>query len=70
MAPVFEQAAARLKSRMLLAKVNTEEQQALAAQYNIRSIPTLAIFKHGQEVQRLAGAMDLNNLLQWAETQL
>ena len=66
MAPVFEQAAAQLQPAMRLAKVNTEEQQALATQYNIRSIPTIAIFRHGQELARSAGAMDLQNLLRWA----
>lgn len=67
MAPVFSQAAARLEPKMRLAKVDTEQQQALAAQYHIRSIPTLAVFKNGQEVARMAGAMDLQNLLAWAQ---
>jgi len=67
MAPVFEQAAAQLEPQMRLAKVNTEEQQQLAARFNIRSIPTLAIFRHGKELDRMAGAMDLNNLLRWAK---
>jgi thioredoxin 2 len=66
MAPVFTQAAARLEPDMRLAKVNTEEEQALAAQHNIRSIPTLAVFRHGQELGRMAGAMDLQGLLRWA----
>jgi thioredoxin 2 len=66
MAPVFRQAASQLEPAMRLAKVDTEQEQALAAQYQIRSIPTLAIFKGGQEVARMAGAMDLNNLLGWA----
>ncbi len=66
MAPVFTQAAARLEPGLRLAKVNTEEEQALAAQHNIRSIPTLAVFRHGQELGRMAGAMDLQGLLRWA----
>jgi thioredoxin 2 len=70
MAPVFEQAAAQLQPRMQLVKVNTEDEQALAMQYNIRSIPTLAIFKQGREVNRMAGAMDLQNLLRWAQSAL
>ena len=70
MAPVFEQAAAQLQPRMQLVKVNTEEEQALAMQYNIRSIPTLAIFKQGREINRMAGAMDLQNLLRWAQSAL
>ena len=66
MAPVFQQAAAQLEPAMRLAKLNTEQEQMLAAQHNIRSIPTLAIFKQGQEIGRTAGAMDLPNLLNWA----
>lgn len=66
MAPIFQQAAAQLEPQMRLAKLNTEQEQMLAAQYNIRSIPTLAVFKQGQEISRTAGAMDLQNLLGWA----
>jgi len=68
MAPIFEQAADELKNQFILAKVNTENEQTLAGQYAIRSIPTLAIFKKGQEINRSAGAMDLNSLKQWAQT--
>ena len=70
MAPVFEQAAKKLQPTMQLAKVNTENEQALAAQNNIRSIPTLAIFKQGRETARMAGAMDLQNLVSWATSQI
>jgi thioredoxin 2 len=66
MAPVFEQAAAQLQPRLRLAKVNTETQQQLAAQYQIRSIPTLAVFRHGRELGRQAGAMDQSSLDRWA----
>ena len=70
MAPVFEQAAAELEPRVRLAKVNTETEQQLAAQFSIRSIPTLAIFKNGRELSRQAGAMDANSLRQWINSQL
>ena len=66
MAPVFSQAAGQLEPAMRLAKVDTDQEQGLAAQYQIRSIPTLAIFKQGHEVARMAGAMQLGNLLAWA----
>ena len=66
MAPVFAQAASQLEPALRLAKLNTEQEQMLAAQYNIRSIPTLAVFKQGQEIGRTAGAMDLHNLITWA----
>jgi len=67
MAPVFEQAAGQLEPRYRLAKVDTEAQQQLAQNYNIRSIPTLALFKNGQEVKRQPGAMDLSNLINWVK---
>ena len=66
MAPAFVQAAAQLEPRMRLAKLNTEQAQELAARYNIRSIPTLALFKGGREVARQAGAMDAGGIVQWA----
>ncbi len=68
MAPAFVQAAARLEPEMRLAKLNTEEAQELAMRYNIRSIPTLALFKGGQEVARQAGAMDAANIVRWAQS--
>ena len=66
MAPAFEQAAGRLEPEMRLAKLNTEEAQELAARHNIRSIPTLALFKGGREIARQAGAMDASGIVQWA----
>ena len=67
MAPVFAQAAQQLQPGIRVAKVNTEAEQQLAAQYQIRSIPTLAIFKGGKEINRTAGAMDLQNLINWVK---
>lgn len=67
MAPVFVQAARQLQPRVRLAKVNTEEEQALAARFNIMSIPTLVLFKNGQEQARTSGAMDLQRLLAWVQ---
>jgi len=70
MAPVFEQAARQLEPDMLLAKLNTEKEQSIAARYGIRSIPTIAIFKGGRVIAQQAGAMDMRSLTRWATTQL
>ncbi len=67
MAPAFEQAAGQLEPGIRVAKLNTEEAQALAQRHNIRSIPTLALFKNGQEVARQAGAMDTRGIVAWAQ---
>ena len=68
MAPIFEQAAVKLEPYVRLAKLNTETEQEIAAQYGIRSIPTLVIFKQGREVARSAGVMDLNKLTAWVRS--
>ena len=67
MAPIFQQAASQLEPRYRLAKVDTEAEQQLAQQYQIRSIPTLAIFLHGKEIKRQPGAMDLPSLISWTQ---
>ena len=67
MAPQFEQAASQLEPQMRLAKVNTEAEQMLGAQYGIRSIPTLALFLHGREVARQPGAMGAADIVRWAQ---
>lgn len=70
MAPAFEAAAAILKPRARLAKIDTEAEQTLAARYNIRSIPSLVLFKGGKEIARHAGAIDTSGIVQWAEQYL
>lgn len=69
-APVFQQAAMSFEPRARFVKINTEIEQQLGAQLGIRSIPTLAIFKKGQEVTRISGAMDLGQFTQWLNQHL
>ncbi len=68
-APVFEQAARELEPKLRFAKVNTEAQQGIAGRWQIRSIPTLIVFKAGKEVARMAGAMPLPQFKQWLSQQ-
>ena len=70
MAPAFARAASELEPGVRLAKVDTESQQQLAARFNIRSIPTLAIFRNGREVTRRSGAVDAATLERWVRAQL
>jgi thioredoxin 2 len=70
MAPAFEQAAAQLEPHVRVAKVNTEEAQNLAARFNIRSIPTLALFVNGREVARQPGAMGAADIVRWTQSHL
>jgi thioredoxin 2 len=66
MAPAFEQAAAQLEPRIRLAKLNTENEQAIAARFRIQSIPTLALFRDGREIARQPGAMGAADIVRWA----
>lgn len=70
MAPHFQRVAAQMEPHLRFAKLNTEIAQQTAARYNIRSIPTVAIFLQGREVARQAGAMDAGRLGQWIQSQL
>ena len=65
MAPAYEQAAQQLEPAMRVAKLNTEQAQELASRYNIRSIPTLALFVNGRDVARQAGAMSASDIVRW-----
>lgn len=70
MAPAFQQAAQALQPNFRLAKVNTENEPAPAARYNIRSIPTMILFSNGQEVARQIGALtNAQTIVSWAQSQ-
>ncbi len=65
MAPAFERAAAELEPDFRLLKLNTEEEQAVAARYGVRSIPTLMLFADGHPVAQTAGARDARGIVAW-----
>ncbi len=65
MAPVFADAAAKFDVSVRFAKVDTDAEQGLASEYQIRGIPTLVMFKRGREVDRVSGALDPGRLLAW-----
>jgi thioredoxin len=64
MAPVLADLARQWKGRLTVIKVNTESRPALAARYRISGIPTLILFKDGEEAHRLVGAAPLPHLKQ------
>jgi thioredoxin 1 len=53
--PILDELATEYDGKVSIGKVNTDEQQALAAEYGIRAIPTLLIFKDGQVVDQIVG---------------
>lgn len=69
-APTFAQMAARYAGRVRFAKINTEAEHTLAAYHGIRSIPTLALFQNGHEVDRVSGALPGAQLEAWLRQRL
>ncbi len=63
--PIFSDAAVERSGHVRFVKLNTEEQQNLAAHYQIRSIPTVMVFKQGQKVDMINGALPKGQFDQW-----
>jgi thioredoxin 2 len=62
-APVIEELAAEMAGRVRVAKLNVDENPATASRFDLRSIPTLLIFKGGQEVDRLVGVQPKSEIM-------
>lgn len=69
-APTFAQLAKKYTNQVLFVKLNTEDEQSIAAQFGIRSIPTLAFFKGGKESNRVSGALGPEDLDRYIHQQL
>ncbi len=69
-APVVDEIAQQYEGQVKVVKLNTDENPAVASQYGIRSIPTLMIFKGGQRVDMVVGAVPRTNLAQTLEKHL
>ena len=70
MAPAIAEVAAELEPEVRFLKVDTEAAPDLAARFNIRSIPTLMMFKGGAVAAQTAGAMDAGRLRHWVQQHL
>jgi thioredoxin 2 len=66
MAPAFEQAAAQMKGRALLVKVDSDRSPRTAGRFGIRSIPTLVRLDRGREVRRASGAVPAGTIVSFA----
>jgi thioredoxin 1 len=63
LAPILEQVAAKMGNKIKIVKVNVDFNPATAAQFGIRSIPTMILFKNGVEVEKMIGAQDISQLI-------
>jgi thioredoxin 1 len=63
LAPVLDEIDVEFKGRLKVAKVNVDENQGVAGQLGVRSIPTLVVFKDGQPVDGVVGGMPKKDLV-------
>jgi thioredoxin 1 len=61
-APILDEVAQEYDGRVKVGKVNIDDQQALAAQYGIRAIPTLLLFKNGEVSEQIVGLRSKRDL--------
>jgi len=62
-APVIHDLADEMEGKLKVGKVNIDEEQNLASNFHIMSIPTLMLFKNGQVVQQVVGALSKDQLI-------
>jgi len=68
--PLVEELASEYEGKALIGKLNVDENPGVATKYGIRSIPTLLVFKGGEIVDKIVGAVPKNMLAQKLDAQL
>ncbi len=64
-APALEEIASEMKGKVKIAKLNVDENPKIMTQFGVRSIPTLMVFKGGQQVAMKVGASAKSELQRW-----
>lgn len=70
MTPKFHQAALTLQGKVIFAQLNVDEQKQVAQRYQIRSLPTMILFKKGKVISRKIGSLSQKNIEAFAKTAL
>lgn len=69
-APALEELAGEMAGRVVIAKLNIDENPATAARFNVRSIPTMLVLKAGREIDRIVGAVPKQEIVRRLEPHL
>ena len=70
MAPILTQLKEKMGDRLRILKIDVDKNQSLAAQYQVRGVPTLVLMQHQNVVWKQSGVMDINTLEQTIEKHL
>ncbi len=68
--PVLEKVAVKLKGKAVVAKLDIEASNQIAAKYQVTSVPTLVVFKNGNEEGRIVGLRDEEAIVEFVESKL
>lgn len=68
--PILEEVAEKIGDKATITKLNVDDSPAPAAEYGVRGIPTLILFKNGQVVQQMVGVQQKDHLIQTIEAAL
>ena len=68
--PILEELAAEMQGKVVIAKINLDENPMVPTKYGIRSIPTMILFKNGQPVATKVGALPKQALQAWLKEQV
>jgi thioredoxin 1 len=69
-APILEEAATDYEGKVKIGKLNVDENQRIPARFNVRSIPTLLLFRNGELVAQKVGALSKSALSAWLDAHL
>ncbi|MDJ0601521.1 MAG: thioredoxin [Crocosphaera sp.] len=64
MSPILEQVGTQMRNRVQVVKIDTDKYPGIASKYGIQSLPTLVLFKKGEPVEKIEGAMQASQLMQ------
>lgn len=70
LSPVIEELADKYRDRVVVGKINTDEEPDIAMRYSVMNLPTVIFFKDGKEIDRLVGAMPPDAFIQVLEQNL
>jgi len=70
LSPILEELSEEFSNKIIVAKVNLDENQDLAAKFSIRSIPTLLLFKSGELLDQKVGLLPKSDLVDWINSQV
>ncbi|MCV6630184.1 MAG: thioredoxin [Flavobacteriaceae bacterium] len=69
MGPILKQVKDQIGESANIIKIDVDQNQALAAKYQVRGVPTLMLFKDGQQVWRQSGVVQANDLIRLIQSQ-